>query len=53
MFVRLSEVIGFVARTRERGVPERVALRRAERRFGMDRKLIKAFVRSESGKTRA
>jgi hypothetical protein len=41
----VEEVLGFVDRTTSHGVPVRVALRRAERRYGVSRGLIKAFMR--------
>jgi hypothetical protein len=44
-FHSLSKVLAFVGRTRGHGVPERVAIQRAARRFGIDREVLRAFLR--------
>lgn len=45
-FVSLERVLDFVDRTTARGAPLRVATKRAERRFGLDRKLVQTLVLS-------
>lgn len=42
-YERIERVLDFVDRTTARGAPLRVATKRAERRFGVDRKLVRAF----------
>ncbi len=39
-YVELTRVVDFVDRTTSYGVPLRVAVRRAERRFGVPRKMV-------------
>lgn len=46
-FVDLSIVLLFVDRTVERGVPTRIALTRAAKRFQLDRDLVVAAYRSQ------
>lgn len=45
-FVDLDRVLAFVNRTVERGVPTRIALTRAARRFGVERSLLVAARRA-------
>jgi hypothetical protein len=45
-FVSTAVVLAYLTRTLERGVPMRVALMRAERRYGVNRDVIRAFLRS-------
>lgn len=45
-FVSTDVVLAFIERTLQRGVPMRVALLRAERRYGVDRNVVRAFLRS-------
>lgn len=43
-YVSIDRVLDFVDRTVSRGAPLRVATKRAERRFGVDRKLVRTLV---------
>lgn len=43
-FVSLTEVMDFVTRTNGRGVPMRIAIDRATKRYGVQRDLVKAFI---------
>lgn len=45
-YVRISEVLGYVERTQGHGVPLRVALKRAERRYGIPAAWVKSLMRS-------
>lgn len=42
---RTADVVSFIERTIERGVPARVALTRAHRRYGIDRDYLRAVYR--------
>jgi hypothetical protein len=42
---RTEAALSFVSRTINHGAPERVALVRAERKFGTDRKYLRALLR--------
>lgn len=43
-YVSLERVLDFVDRTCARGAPMRVATKRAERRFGVNRNLVRTLV---------
>ena len=43
----VATILRFVERTVQHGVPVRVALQRAEKRFGMNRSLIRSFYRGD------
>jgi len=45
-FVNVTEVLDFVSRTVGHGVPERIAISRAAKRYSLDAGLIRSFVRS-------
>lgn len=45
--VDIYTVLDFVDRTVARGVPVRVAISRAERRYNIERSLVRAFYRSQ------
>lgn len=44
-YVSVSEVLGYVERLQSHSVPRRVAIRRAERKFGVDPHIIRDFLR--------
>ena len=46
-YVPIGTVLSFIERTCNHGVPLRVALMRAQRRYGVDRGIIREFLRSE------
>jgi len=45
-YIRISEVLGYVERTHSHGVPLRVALKRAEKRYGVPSAWVKSWMRS-------
>ena len=45
-FVNVNEVLDFVSRTVEHGVPVRIAIRRAAVRYGVEPGLVRAFWRT-------
>lgn len=47
-FVALDRVLDFVDRTTARGAPLRVATKRAERRFGVNRNLVRSLALSRT-----
>jgi DNA polymerase III epsilon subunit-like protein len=45
-WVRVTDVLAFVERTKAHGVPERVALDRAAKRYGVQRSWLRQLMRS-------
>ncbi len=45
-FVDIAAVLLWVEKTQNHGVPPRIAIKRAAKRFGADEGLIRAFVRT-------
>lgn len=50
-FVSTEVVLAYLHRTMDRGVPLRVALLRAERRYGVNRNFIRSFLRSDHARS--